>query len=174
MQVSFYCFILHPRTPSYAYWHLNSRNRLFVWFRGLGTATAHMHRRQNSQLEYFHLMFMLCTRLSYHMLTDIWSLGRCIFVRFSAFRSFGLHRPRSGDNWLRRSYFISAFCTLRVCSMATAFRNVERYLSVRFCGLCPTVLGKREEPHTHQINNWKKDGFTVGAWRTIVKNSLGL
>lgn len=69
------------------------------------------------------------------MLTDLWTLARCIYVQFCGLRSSWWHKGRCDNYWFCNHLFVFAFCTFRIYHMLTGIRTLERCFLVSNCSL---------------------------------------
>lgn len=84
-----------------------------------------------------------------HMLTDIWTLGRCFFVWFCGLGAVTVYICRRENNLLCKPYFIFTLCTFRICAMPTKPWTVGPCISVWFyCLTCIRLIMRRPG------NNW--------------------
>lgn len=80
---------------------------------------THLEKSKHNWLTRSHLIFMFCTLENGHMLTDICTEGRCIFVWFLNFGTVTAHKHRCRNNSLRKYQFILASCAFGISLMLT-------------------------------------------------------
>lgn len=85
------------------------------------------------------LWFSFCSGVLYlaicHMATDIWALGRYLFVLLCCCPTSGTHLGLRDDHWLCSSHCISAFSTSGICYFLTVILVRGRCISIWCCGL---------------------------------------
>lgn len=119
------------RLLNFALWN----GTAWFWFYESRSVRSHMCRRKISWLCKSNLIFGLNTFVICHTLTDIWNLGRLLFL-FIGLRSFGPLKCSCDDDYFCKSRFISAFCTFRICHTLTFNWTLGQSHLCSFCISC--------------------------------------